>query len=157
MATRQVLSQLANGFEERQALNIADRAADLDQHEVHLTARLVDGGGQDEALDLIGDVGNDLHGRAQIIAPAFFLQNGLVDAASGDVVTLVGRNTGKALIVTQIEVGLGPVIGDEHFAVLIGRHRARIDIEIGIKLAQANAIATCLQQRTKSGGGEAFS
>ncbi|GGB77179.1 hypothetical protein GCM10007417_16300 [Glycocaulis alkaliphilus] len=51
----------------------------------------------------------------------------------------------------KVEIGLGPVFGDIDLAVLIGRHRARIDIEIGIELAQPDAVSACLQERTKSG------
>jgi hypothetical protein len=31
----------------------------------------------------------------------------------------------------EVEIGLGAVVGDIDLAVLIGRHRARIDVEIG--------------------------
>jgi hypothetical protein len=34
MAARQFVAELADGLEERQALDVADRAADLDQHEI---------------------------------------------------------------------------------------------------------------------------
>jgi hypothetical protein len=34
LAARQVVAELADRLEERQALDVADRAADLDQHEV---------------------------------------------------------------------------------------------------------------------------
>ena len=34
-----VLAQLADRFEERQALDVADRAADLDDHDVHVAAQ----------------------------------------------------------------------------------------------------------------------
>jgi hypothetical protein len=33
----------------------------------------------DEFLDLVGDVRDDLHGLAQVVATAFFLEHGLVD------------------------------------------------------------------------------
>ena len=49
----------------------------------------------------------------------------------------------------EIEIGLGAVVGDEHLAVLIGAHRPRIDIEIGVELAEPHLIAARLQQRTE--------
>ena len=55
-----VLAELANGFEERQALDVADRAANLDQHDVDVAPGLADA-----VLDLVGDVRNDLHGAAR--------------------------------------------------------------------------------------------
>src|SRR5690606_40874247 len=55
------------------------------------------------------------------------------------------------------EVRLGAVVGHEDLAVLIGAHRARIDVEIRVQLAQADLIAPRLQKSAESGGGEAFS
>ena len=49
----------------------------------------------------------------------------------------------------EIEIGLGAVIGHEDLAVLIGAHRAGIDIEIGVELAQAHLEAARLQQRAE--------
>ena len=48
---------------------------------------------------------------------------------------------GSAIDVVIVEIGLGAVVGDEYLAVLIGRHGARIDVEIGVELAQAHAVA----------------
>ena len=121
-------AHLARGFQERQGLDVADRAADLDDGHVH-RAGLVRAGivalprGQtrataDVVLDLIGDVGNDLHGLAQVVATAFFLQHRLVDSAGGEIVHLAHARVDEALIVTQVKVGLGAVVGDEHLAVL---------------------------------------
>ena len=49
----------------------------------------------------------------------------------------------------EIEIGLGVVVGHEHFAVLIRRHRSGIEIEIGVKLAQPDLVASGLQQSAK--------
>ena len=59
------------------------------------------------------------------------------------------RTAGEALVVAEIEIGLGAVVGDEHLAVLVGRHRARIDVEIGVELAQPDRVAARLQQRAE--------
>ena len=37
---RQIVAELADGLEERQALDVADGAADLDEHEVELVVAL---------------------------------------------------------------------------------------------------------------------
>ena len=57
--------------------------------------------------------------------------------------------TGEALVMAEIEVGLGAVVGDEHLAVLIGAHGSRIDIEIGVELAKTHAEPAGLQQRAE--------
>src|SRR3974390_3797851 len=110
----QVVAELADRFEERQAFDVADCAADFDEHEVKAVIPVTD-----EILDRVGDVRNDLDGRAEIIAAAFLGENVLVDAAGGDVVLPRLRTSGEALVVTEVKIGLGTIIRDEDLAVLI--------------------------------------
>ena len=79
-----------------------------------------------------------LHGGAEIVAAPLLADDLLIDAAGGDVVGLRGRDAGEALVMAEIEIGLGAVVGDEDLAVLIGAHGPRIDIEIGVELAQTH-------------------
>jgi len=51
--------------------------------------------------------------------------------------------------VAQIEIGLGTIIGDENLAMLIGRHRAGIDIQIRVELAQPDLVSARLQERAQ--------
>ncbi len=80
-------------LEERQAFDVADGAADFDEHEVDILVA-----GYDELLDGVGDVRNDLHCAAQVIATALLGQDVLVDAAGCDVVGLLGRNAGEPFV-----------------------------------------------------------
>ncbi len=146
------LCKLADGFEERQALDVAHRAADFDQQEIQPV-----GVGQHEFLDHVGDVRDHLHGAAQIAALALLLDHLAVDAARGDIVGLARRDAGEALIMAQIEIGLRAVIGDIDLAMLERAHRARIDIQIGIELAQTDLVAARLKQRAEGGGRQTFS
>ena len=98
-----------------------------------------------------------LDGGAEIVAAPLLLDDGLVDLAGGDVVGPGGLDAGEPLVVAQVEVGLGPVVGDEDLAVLVGAHRPRIDVQIGVELAQADLVAARLQQRAERGGRETFS
>ena len=82
---RQIVAQLADRLEERQALDVADGAADLAQHEIEAVIAVAD-----EILDGVGDVRDDLDGGAEIIAAPLLGQDVLIDAAGGDVV-LAGR------------------------------------------------------------------
>ena len=63
VVARQLVLELADRLEERQALDVADGAADLDQHEIVIVIAV-----EDEFLDGVGDVRNHLDGRAEIIA-----------------------------------------------------------------------------------------
>ncbi len=146
---RQFVAQLPDRLEERQTFDVADRAADLAQDEIEALVAI-----SNEVLDGVGDVRNDLNGGAEIIAATLLRQDFLVNPPGGDVVGPGGGTPGKTLVMAEIEIGLGAIVGDEHLAVLVRRHRARIDVEIGVELAQANLVAARLQQRAQRCGGE---
>ena len=107
--------ELAHRLEERQRLDVAHRAADLD--DVHVGLRR-EPEPHDAALDLVGDVRDHLHGAAQVVAAALLGEDRVVDLAGGDVVAARHRDAGEALVVAEVEVGLGAVVGDVHLAVL---------------------------------------
>jgi len=69
-------AELADGFQEGLTLDIAHGAADLHDHHIHILGDLLH-----NALDLIRDVRDHLHGFAQIVPPTFFLDHRVVDAA----------------------------------------------------------------------------
>ena len=123
----EVPSELAHRFKERQALDIADRPANLDDDQIRSFSR-----GEDAAFDLVGDMRNHLHRRAEVVAAAFLLDDGVVDLAGGAVVALAHRGLHEALVMAEVEIGLGAVVGHENFAVLGGTHRAGIHIDVGI-------------------------
>ena len=133
-AAAQLRTQLADGFEERQRLDIADRAADFHQRNICPL-----GGAQHIRLDGIGNMRDDLHRRAQIIAVAFLADHLGVNAAGGAIIELGGAHPHEAFIVTKIKVGFRAVVGDKHLAVLEGAHRPRIDIDIRVELDQRDA------------------
>ena len=140
----ELVAELADRFEEWQAFDVADRAADLAQHEI-----LVGKIGGDEFLDRVGDVRDDLHCRAEVFAAALARDHGRIDAAGRHAVALAGGDPDIALVMAEIEVGLGAVIGHEDLPVLVGAHRAGIDIEIGVELPEAHLEAARLQQRAQ--------
>ena len=91
----------------------------------HRTMSAVLGVVLDEFLDGVGDVRDHLDRAAQIVAVALAGEHGPVDATCRDRVGGTGRHAGETLVMAEVEVGLGPVVGDEDLAVLVGRHRAR--------------------------------
>src|SRR5438128_4744706 len=144
VVTRQIVLELADRLEERQPLDVTDGAADLAQHEIELVIAV-----EDEILDGVGDMRDHLDRSAEIIAAPLLGQDILIDAPRGDIVGLGGGTSGEALIVAEVEIGLGAVIGHEYFAVLVRRHRYGVELEIGIELAQPNLVAARLQQGTE--------
>ena len=116
VAAADVLAHLADRLEEGQRLDVADGAADLHDHHVGLA---VASHADDALLDLVGDVRDDLDRAAQVVAAALLGDDRLVDAAGRDVGQLGQVLVDEALVVAQVEVGLGAVVGDEHLAVLV--------------------------------------
>ena len=53
---------------------------------------------------------------------------------------------GEALVVAEVEIGLGAVVGDVHLAVLIRAHRAGIDVDVGVELLQRDLVAVAFEQ-----------
>ena len=145
---------MARRFEERQGLDIADRAADFGDD--HVRRVFLEGNFQHAALDLVGDVRDDLDGRAQILALAFAGDDGIIHAAAGNVGRLREALVDEALVVPQIEVGFRAVVGDKDFAVLIRVHRAGIDVDVGIKFLHGNLEPAALEQPPQRGRRDAL-
>ena len=140
--------ELADGLEERQSLDVARGAADLGDEHVGL-GLLAEG--VDAALDLVRHMRDDLHGLAEVVAPALFFEDGLVDLAAGEVVEAGQLGVGEALVVAEVEVGLGPVVEHVDLAVLVGAHRARIDIEVRVELLDRHLEPAVFQQGSQCG------
>ncbi len=118
---------LANGFEEGQRFDVADRAADFHDDHVHAVRDLFEGG-----LDFVGDVRDHLHGLAEVIAAPLLGENSFVDAASGPVIVAGEFGVREALVVAEVQVRLRSVVGHKHFAVLKRAHRAGIHVQVRI-------------------------
>ena len=56
----------------------------------------------------------------------------------------------------EVEVGLGAVVGDEDLAVLERRHRAGVDVEVGVELLQRDLEAPRLEERADRGRRDAL-
>src|SRR5690606_1641122 len=104
--------QLTNGFEERQGLDVTHGTAHFDDGNL-----MAFGTGNHPLLDGVGDVRDNLNSGTQIVATALFAQHVSVDAASGKVVAASHLGADETLVVAQIQIGLGPVLGYEHFTV----------------------------------------
>ena len=57
---------------------------------------------------------------------------------------------------TDIQIGLSPIIGHKDFTVLERVHRSRIDVQIRVKLLHHHAQTTAREQVSQRGGGETF-
>ncbi len=124
-AARQIIAKLADRFKEGHCFNITDRTTDFTKNEIIILIAF-----DNEVLDLISDVRNYLNRRTEIIAPAFLFDNVAINPPCRDVVLLIGGTPRETLIMTKIKVSFGAIVGYKHFAMLIGRHRSGVDVEI---------------------------
>ena len=138
--------ELPDRFQEGLALDIAHGAAGLDDGNMHVLGGVIP---IEPALDLIGNMRNDLYGPAAVIASAFLLQDRPVDLAGGDVGILVQTFVNKTLIMSQIQIRLGPVIGDKYFAVLDRVHGSGINIDVRVEFLHGDLVAPRLQKASQ--------
>ena len=110
----------------------------------------------DVGLDGVGDVRNDLDGLAEVISTPLLLDDVVVDLAGGDVAVAGRPGGGKALIVAQVQVRLGPVVGHIDLAVLVGVHGPGVNIHVGVELLELDLQASGLEQGADGCGGDAF-
>ena len=147
-------AELAHRLEEREPLDVARRAADLGDDDVDVLAVLR--GEADARLDLVGDVGHDLHGAPEVASLALAVDDRLVDLARRHVRALAQVAVDEALVVPEIEIGLGAVVRHVDLAVLERAHRARIDVEVGIEFLENDVEPALLEEESDGGAGDAF-
>ena len=99
---------LANRFQERLALDIADCAADLRDNHIgvrHFPKPI------NEFLDFSRNMRDHLHRAAEILSAPFLVQHIPVNASGGQVGKLVQILVDEAFVMPQIQIGLRPVLG----------------------------------------------
>ena len=68
-----------------------------------------------------------------------------------------GGRAHEALVVAEVEVGFGAVVGDEHLAVLERAHGARIHVDVRIELDHGDLEPAGFEDGAERGGGNALS
>ena len=145
--------ELAHSLDKGIGLDVAHGAANLGDDKL-VIARIAKS--RNAVFNLIGDMRNDLHGLAKEIATALFLDDVLIDTARRYVIGLRCGHTGEALVMTEVEVGLGTILGNIALAMLVGVERAGVDIDIRVKFLVGDRIATSLEQTCQRGGNNAL-
>ena len=148
-----VFAHLADGFQERQPLDVTHGAAHL--HDDHVGVAGF-GHGRNAAFDLVGHVGNDLDGAAQVITPPLAADDLRIDLTRGDVAGATQVFINEAFIMAQVQVSLRAIFGDKNLAVLIRRHGAWIYVQIGVQFLNGNGHPATLEQSSQRGRGDAF-
>jgi hypothetical protein len=142
-------THLADRFQERKRLDVTHRATDFDDRQVGAF-----GAAPDVRLDLVGNVRNHLHRLAEILATPLLLDHRIVDLAGREVVAPLHAGIGEALVVPEVEVGFGAVLGHEDLAVLERTHRSGIDVDVRVELEVGDLDAARLEDCSQRRGGD---
>ena len=132
---------LPDSLKEWGGLDIAHGAAYLGDNDVGVgllahTVHLV--------LYLIGDVWDHLNGAAEIVTPSFLVENGPVNLSCGNIGVDGKIFVNKSLVVTQVKVCFGAVVGNEDLAVLIGGHCSGVNVYIGVEFLKSYLVSPLL-------------
>ena len=99
---------------------------------------------------------NDLDRLAEIIAAAFFFDDRKINAAGSPIIRLRKLRVCEALIMAEVEVGLGAVVGHKDLTVLKRRHRTRIDVDVRVELHHLDLHPARLEQTADARRRKAF-
>ena len=98
-----------------------------------------------------------LNSPSEELAAPLALYHRLVYLAAGKVAAPRQILVHEALVVPEIEIGLGPIFRHEHLAMLAGVHRAGVDVYVGIELDDHDAQTAALKQAADRSAGDALS
>src|SRR5438445_1065099 len=138
-----LLTELADGFEEGHAFDVSHRPTDLDEDDVGV---LLLPDLAEQALDLIRDVRDDLHGLSEVVASTFLLNDRPVDLPRRDVVVPGQIHIEEPLVIPEVQVDLRPVVEYEHLPVLVRVHRTGVHVQVGIDLDRTDLQSLRLQE-----------
>ncbi len=99
---------------------------------------------------------NHLDGAAQEIAAAFLANDLGVNLPAGEVADPTQANVNEALVVTQVEVCFRAVVQNEDLPMLVGRHGARVNVDVWIELLDCDLEAALFEDEPGCGGGDAL-
>src|SRR3972149_1965752 len=122
--------ELPDCLKKRQAFDITDRAANLGDDDVVFPCS---SNVRNAALDFIGNMRNDLNGGAEIIPFSFLGDNFIIDLTGGRVVLPGHAHVEKSLVVSEVQIRFGAVIGHIDFPVLERIHRSGIHVDVGVE------------------------
>ena len=89
---------------------------------------------------------NNLYGLSEISAFTLLVDNGIINLTGSNVVSLGHVNTQEALVMSQVQVGLGSVIGHVALAMLVRVQCSRVNVDIWVKFLNGDSQPSGLQK-----------
>lgn len=133
--------ELSDRFDKVHSFDITDRATDLDYEDIDVCCELLKC-----IYDLVGDMRDDLDVFAQIITATLLGDHTREDLTACDAMLRAQRCPQKPLIMPKVHICLTAICGHKYLAMLIGRHRSCIDLEIRIHLDAGDTLAGLLEE-----------
>jgi hypothetical protein len=111
---------------------------------------------EDIPFYLVGNVGYYLNGFSKVFSLAFLCDDVVVDPACSDIVRPGSRNIQKALIVTEVKVGLGAIFRDIALTVLVRVQGSGVYIDIRVEFLNGDFKPPRLQEFGQGCGDDSF-
>ena len=141
--------ELAQRLQERKPFDVAHSAAYFRDENVNVFACRIH-----SVFDFVRDVGDNLNGFAQIVAPAFLLQDVLVNLPRSQIVETAELAMGETLVVPEVEVGFRAVVKDVNFAVLERAHCPGVYVQIRVEFLYSDLQISGFQKRAQRAGSQ---
>ena len=97
-------------------------------------------------LDFISDMRDDLYGLSEISAFTLLIDNGIINFTGSNVVRLGHVNAKEALVMSQVQVGLGSVIRHVALAMLVRVQCSRVNVDVRIEFLNGDSQPSGLQK-----------
>ncbi len=97
-----------------------------------------------------------LYGLAEIGPLALLRYDSVVYLAGGDVIGLGGVYSEEPLVMAEVQVSLGPVVGYIALSVLVRVQGSRVYVDVGIEFLNGDTQAACLQKFGQRGRDDSF-
>ena len=89
---------------------------------------------------------HNLDGFAKIVSATLFVNHTLVNTPGSDIVSTGGLDIRKTFIVPQVQVRFMSVNSDVTFAMFVWVKRARVNVDVWVKLLDSYTISASLKQ-----------
>src|SRR5574344_297132 len=100
------------------------------------------------AFYFVCDMRNYLYRLTQIVASAFLVYYSFVNTACSQIVRLSSLNAGKALVMTEVEVGFMTVNRYITLSVFVRIEGSRVNIDVWVELLNCDVISSRLEELT---------
>ena len=127
--------ELTHRLDERLGLHIAYGSSDFGDYDIILSGLAEK---KHASFDFIGNMRDDLYCLAKIGSLPLLVDDGMVDLSCRYIVGLGCMHTEESLIMAEVKVSLGPVIGNIALSMFVRVECTRVDIDVRVEFLDSN-------------------